>query len=314
MDINSSMSIDVSVCIPVYNEAAGLRMTLEEVHAEMRKLPYSYEIILIDDGSTDDCFEQVKDLEFRLLRHKYNLGGGVARVTGLHYAKGDIIIQTDADGSYPTYKFGPILEKMKDFDLIIGARIKESAVDYTDLRRLMKWILRVWASICAQRRIPDLNSGMRAYRRSLALRYSYLYPSGHSIMSTMTLAFITQNLRVHFEPIEYRVRQGKSSFHPIKDTYNYALTIVRTVMFFDPLRIMMPIVILMFVLSAGFFIRDVFLYANIGDVTTVLAVLSMIILSLALITDQFSRLSKQLLYMQKEYHWKDDSYISEIER
>ena len=136
----------------------------------MSSLPYSFEIVVIDDGSTDGSLEEIGDLPVRVLRHRRNLGGGVARLTGLRHARGRWILQTDADGTYPVDRVPAMLERMKNgADMVIGARRRESATDWHWLRVFMKWALRSLAGRLAGEDIPDLNSGMRVYDRAAAL-------------------------------------------------------------------------------------------------------------------------------------------------
>jgi len=220
--------VDVSVCIPVFNEQLALRGTVLEIQRAMDGLDHAYEILLVDDGSTDGCMDQVRDLDVRIIEHRRNLGGGVARVTAIRHARGQLVLQTDADGTYPCDEIPTMLARMKTADMVIGARRRESAPDWRLLRVATKWTLKTLASLLVGRRIPDLNSGMRVYRREVALRYADLYPSGHSIMTTMTLAFLGDGRVVDFVAIDYNLRKGQSSFHPIRDTYNCLAAIVRT--------------------------------------------------------------------------------------
>ena len=288
--------VDVSVCIPVYNERLALRETVVELIEAMEAVPYSYEILLVDDGSTDDCFQDVRDLDVRIIRHKRNLGGGVARVTGIRFAKGDLILQSDADGTYPVDEVGAMLEAMKGADMVIAARRRESATDWRYARILMKWCLKKFATLLSGVEIPDLNSGMRVYKKELAAQYVYLYPKGHSIMSTMTLAFLSDGLKVAFVPIDYRVRKGKSSFHPVRDTYNYMATIIRTVTYFDPLRVMMPLMLTLFASAIGFSIRDIVLL-DVGDATPMLWAAGLLIFAIGILSDQLARLSRQVSHV-----------------
>jgi len=301
--------LDVSICIPVYNETLALRDTVLELKQAFDQLPYRYEILIVDDGSTDNCTESVKDLGVRIIRHKRNLGGGVARLTGIRYAKAPLIFQTDADGTYPCDKTEQIMEGMKKADMIIAARNRESATDWQPLRIFMKWLLKRIASVLAGHQIPDLNSGMRAYNRRLGLRYAYLYPKGHSIMSTMTLAFLTDNLKVGFVEINYRERVGRSTFRPIQDTYNYLVTIIRTVVYFDPLRLLMPVSLITLAATIFFTLRDIFLFDRVNSVTVMAWLTTLLVGILAVLSDQFSRLSRQIAYISNA----DDKYDDMIE-
>jgi glycosyltransferase involved in cell wall biosynthesis len=298
--------LDVSICLPVYNEKGALRPTVLELIELMDKLPYSYEFIIVDDGSTDDCLSSVRDIKnLRVIRHRRNLGGGVARVTAMRFARGRIILQSDADGSYTVDKIPQMIEQMANADMVVGARRKESAMDFHFLRVFMKTVLRLLASFLSGHSIPDLNSGMRLYDRDLGLRFAYLYPRGHSIMSTITLAFLTEGLRVDFVEIEYRKRIGQSSFRPIRDTYNYFITIIRTIVYFDPLRILMPVVLFFSAIAVFFTLRDLVLFARINNVTSTMWLMSLVTMTLALLSDQFARLSRQIGYLRADF-WYDE--------
>jgi glycosyltransferase involved in cell wall biosynthesis len=303
--------LDLSVCIPVHNEKLALRSTILELKEALDNLPYSYEIIVIDDGSTDNSIDEITDQDVRIIRHKRNLGGGLARVTGMRYARGRIVLQTDADGTYPCDRIPRILELMQTSDLVIAARKRESATDFHLLRLFMKELLKIVAGILAGHRIPDLNSGMRAYDRKLALRYTYLYPKGHSIMSTMTLAFITEGLRVEFVDIDYRKRIGKSTFRPIQDTYNYLITIIRTIVYFDPLRLLVPVDLMVITIAIIFTFRDIFLFLQLNSVTIISWITALLIMILAILSDQLSRLSRQVAHLTSA-EMVDDGMIEEI--
>lgn len=307
----SAPQLDVSVCLPVYNEPA-LRQTVLDMKKVMDSLPYSYEIVVVDDGSTNDCLSTIKDLDVRVIRHRRNMGGGIARVTAMRYARGRLILQSDADGTYPCTSIPEMLKRMDKADMVIGARNKESAVDWRYVRIVMKWILKTLASVLAGHKIPDLNSGMRVYERKLGLKYAYLYPRGHSIMSTMTLAFITEGLKVDFVETDYLKREGRSSFRPIRDTYNYAITIIRTIVYFDPLRLLMPAVLFCSAVALFFTCRDLILFWRINNVTSVLWLVALVTLTLAVLSDQFARLSRQIAYL-KPYFWHDDIIFEERE-
>lgn len=305
--------MDISICVPFYNEVNALRDTILELKETFDKLPYTYEVIVIDDGSTDGSLQSIEDLDVRIIRHSRNLGGGVARLNGIRYATAPIIFQTDADGTYPCEDIPAIMDAMKNSDMVIAARRKESARDWHILRVIMKSMLKYLASVLAGHPIPDLNSGMRAYKKRLALRYAYLYPKGHSIMSTMTLAFISDDLKVNFVDIDYRLRVGKSSFRPIQDTYNYFLTIIRTIIYFDPLRLIIPASLLVFSLAILFSVRDIYLFSRINNVTIILFLSSLLIALLGILSDQFSRLSKQIAELNSNTS-KHEEWVEEIER
>ena len=304
--------MDVSVVIPVYNEENAVRGTVLEIKEEMDKLNIEYEIIIVDDDSTDSSIEKIKDLDVKIIKHRVNMGGGVARVTGLKYASAPVVLQTDADGTYPCDKIPQIIEEMKTADMVVGARKYEKAKRFRPVRILTKWFIKKLASYLSNTSIPDLNTGFRAYKRDVALRYQYLYPPSHSIMSTMTLSFLINNHIVKFVDIDYRERIGKSSFHPIKDTYNYLLTTIRAITYFYPFKITTILTSILGVLLVGWFIRDVIL-RNLSE-TTVLLFLTMItIFMFGMLFDMIFNIRKDInLKIEEIKTYRDKKSIKEL--
>ncbi len=284
----------LSVCVPVYNEKLAIRKTILDISEVIEKLNIKYEIIVINDGSTDDCIKDIEDLRLKIIHLPYRCGGGVARVAGLHYALGDIILQTDADGTYPADEIPKLIKEIQDADMVIGARLRESAKDWHVLRVIMKWLLKSISEKLSGHTIPDLNSGLRIYKKELALRFEHLYPKGHSIMSTMTLAFLTQGYKVKFVDINYHERLGKSSFHPINDTYNYLMTIFQTIANFNPFRILLPVFLFLSFLCIIWGLRNFIISGNIGAVPVLLGISALLVMVLSIISDQLAKISRQI--------------------
>lgn len=235
----------ISVVIPAYNEEDGIIDSVNSVQKVMEKSKYDYEIIVVDDGSTDKTSERVRETGARVVRHDINRGYGAGLKTGINAAKGDWIVITDADRTYPAERIPDLLRHASDNDMVVGARIGEAA-KIPLIRRPAKWVLAQLANYLAETKIPDYNSGLRLFRKSLAHRFFKILPQGFSFTTTITLASLTNGFRVKYIPIEYYKRTGKSKIRPIKDTYNFAMLIVRTTVYFNPLRVFMP-------LSAGLF-------------------------------------------------------------
>ena len=185
-----------------------------------------------------------------------NKGVGGARKTGIINAKYEYIVTSDADGTYPAEPIPEMLEAMPDNEMVVGARRMERGTLFF-LRAPAKLFIRKVASYLSQYPIPDLNSGLRIFRKTTALKYFYLLPDSHSWESTITLAFLCNHERVKFIPIDYFKRTGGiSSFHPVKDTYNYISLIIRTVMYFNPLRIFLPLSFMILVVGLSKSIFD----------------------------------------------------------
>lgn len=235
-------ALDVSVVLPAFNEEEALGADLDDVRAAMEQSSYSYEVIVVDDGSTDGTAAVALARPWvRLIRHPFNRGNGAARTTGVLQACGRVVVFTDADRTYPNERIPDMLAQLADgADMVIGARTSEAGT-LRLLRVPAKAMLRRLAEFMSGSRIPDLNSGLRAQRRDSTLRFLPILPTTHSWVSTITLAFLSSGLLVRWLPIDYHRRVGRSTFHPLRDSYNYLSLIVRTVMYFNPLKVFLPL-------------------------------------------------------------------------
>lgn len=250
----------VSVVIPVYNEEEAIGDDLDLILETMDRSGYDYEVIVVDDGSTDRTAEIVRRMErVKLIHHPYNLGTGAARSTGIKEAQGSIIVMTDGDGSYPNQDIPRLLSFLGEYDMVIGARRREWG-SLRWLRAPTKLFIRLLASYLTGVKIPDLNSGFRAFKKELAEEYLSILPSTHSWVATLTIAFLSDGHTVKFMPIDYYKRKGKSKFHPIADTYNYLSLVVRAVMYFNPLKVFLPASLFLLVIGGGKMFYDIFAY------------------------------------------------------
>lgn len=236
--------IKTSVVIPAYNEEAAIEEVINDMKKAMDQTEGGYEIIIVDDNSKDKTAEIVSKMEgIRLIRHKRNRGVGAARKTGILHSKGEYVLMTDGDGTYPTENIPELISHLPEYDMAVGARIEEKGT-MKILRSFAKGILLKLACIISETNIPDLNSGLRVFKKKAALKFFGILPDGHSWVTTITLAFLSNRYSVKYVPIRYFTRKGKSTFHPIKDTYNYFLTINRVVMYFRPLKFFVPLTFL----------------------------------------------------------------------
>lgn len=275
----------VSVVVPAYNEEGGIAGDIRAIHEAFRNSGRPYEVIVVDDGSRDRTAEAAQSAgDVRLIRHRRNLGVGAARKTGIRAARHDIIVTTDGDGTYPNHRMPELVRLLSDNDMAVGSRTGKNVV-VSWVRWPAKWFIRRLACYLTRTEIPDLNSGLRAFRKTTALRYFYLLPDSHSWEATITLAYLCNHHAVEFLPVDYYSRKGISSFHPIYDTYNYISLVIRTIMYFNPLRIFIPLSFTMGVCGftkAGY---DFFRYHNIGGFDVVLATSSILILCMGLLAD-----------------------------
>lgn len=240
----------VSVIVPAYNEAGAIEECVEQLQAMLADADFTSEIIVVDDGSTDGTGEILDSIEgIRVVRNQDNLGYGAALKAGMRRAVGEITVIADADGTYPIERVPDLVAAMEDHDMVVGARTGEH-VKVPFIRRPAKWFITALASYLSDRRIPDLNSGLRAFRTRDAMRLFGILPDGFSFTTTITLAMLNSGMRVKFVPIDYYKRTGKSKIRPLRDTWNFIVLIVRTSALFNPLKFFLPPALVLFL--AGF--------------------------------------------------------------
>jgi glycosyltransferase involved in cell wall biosynthesis len=233
--------VDVSIVLPVFNEAGHLVDELKRIRAGLERSPYRFEVIVVDDGSTDGSCDRVGGIDgVRLIRFPRNRGTGTARRAGTAAARGAVVVWTDADMTYPNEDIPRLVRELDGFDQVVGARTSEQGTARA-ARVPAKWFMRRLASYLSDTSIPDLNSGFRAFRRSVGEQFLHLLPPGFSCVSTMTLSFLANGYTVRHIPIEYSPRSGRSKFRWWADTKRYLTQVIRMVMTYDPLRVFMPL-------------------------------------------------------------------------
>ncbi len=235
----------VSIVLAAYNEEKAIVQVIKDVRRVMDKLGREYEILVIDDCSKDQTAQLARDAGTRVIRHSVNQGSGASRRTGIINARGEIIVMLDADGTYEPRTIPKMLRYLPEYDQVNGARTSEEGT-LKPLRIVAKWLIRQLAIYISGHHIPDLNTGLKAFKRDVMLRYLWVMPDGFSCVTSMTLAFLTNGHPVKYVPTPYYKRIGKSKFHPIADSSKYITTILRVMTFFRPLRVYMP--------AAGFLI------------------------------------------------------------
>lgn len=232
---------DVSVVLPVHNEKGHLAVEIERVRTALEDSAYTFEIVVIDDGSTDGSGEELLQIpDIRLIRFLKNRGTGAARKAGTHAARGRVVVWTDVDMTYPNDEIPRLVKELEGWDQVVGARTTEEGTAKA-FRVPAKWFIRRLASYLVETPIPDLNSGFRAFRRDVSLQFLQLLPPGFSCVSTLTMTFLANGYSVKYVPIEYSPRAGASKFHWWTDTKRYLLQVVRMILTFNPLRVFMPL-------------------------------------------------------------------------
>jgi glycosyltransferase involved in cell wall biosynthesis len=289
--------VTATVVLPCYNEQDHVLQELERITAALDASGLSYEILAIDDASTDSTLTVLREAATRMpqvqvLAFRRNGGSGTARRIGTLRAKGEIVVWTDADMTYPNERIPELVELLladSSYDQVVGARTSEEGT-HKWLRVPAKWLIRKIAERLSNQKIPDLNSGLRAFRRSVSLPYLRLLPAGFSCVTTITLAFLQNQHDVHYVPIDYAKRAGTSKFHFVHDAYRYILQVLRMIMYFDPLKVLMPLAL--WLLALGFVkgVVDMIRHPFYFPANTVLLVMAALLIgSMALLADLIVR-------------------------
>ena len=279
----------VSVVIPAFNEAAHVASQVELVDEVMRTSGWEYEIIVVDDGSTDGTAEAANAAGLsRVVRRQHNRGYGAALKLGVRRAAHEWILITDADGTYPVEAIPSLLAEAEANSMVVGARTG-AVVRVPLARRPAKWFLNRLASYLAGRHLPDINSGLRLMRKSLINRYEHLLPDGFSFTTTITLSAACNSHPLTYVPINYHARLGESKIRP-RHAYDFTMLILRTIIFFNPLKVFLPLGAALAIAALVKLAYDITL-GNLSE-TAVLGILgALIVWAVGLLADQNARIA-----------------------
>ena len=258
----------IAAVIPCYNEAIEvLNETVSVIHKTLESKGVSFEIIVVNDGSKKSIKESSIHTPIKLLHHQTNKGYGSSLKTGIKNAQYDWIGITDADGTYPNHLFDELIDQSEGMDMVIGAR-KWADISWT--RKIPKRLLTSFASFLSNQNIPDLNSGMRIFKKELAVQFWNLLPKGFSFTSTITMGALTNDHEVAFYEINYFKRIGKSSISPIQDTIVFFTLATRLALYFNPKKVFVPmsLVFMLFAILRG--VRDYYLVGSLGGLCLIL--------------------------------------------
>jgi glycosyltransferase involved in cell wall biosynthesis len=278
----------VSIVIPAFNEEQGIGAVLEQLFGTLDQYKDQFEIIVVDDGSTDKTAEIVSGFPVRLISHGINKGYGASLKTGVRAASHDLVVMMDSDGQHDPCDIIRLVELSTDHDMVVGARTRHSHAPL--LRRPGKWLLQKTANFLAGRKIPDLNSGFRAFRRDLILRFAHILPNGFSFTTTLTLAALKENYKVAWTPITVTKRAGTSSVNPLNDGVNTFILILRTVVLFDPLKVFLPPSLFLGVFGSAFSIYGLIQFKSFPDTGVVVLTAAIVIFFMGILADSISSL------------------------
>lgn len=275
---------DVSIVIPAMNEAAAIA---DVVTGLASAAPWR-EILVVDDGSTDETSGRAAGAGARVIRHPYRKGNGAAVKSGIRQATGEYVLIIDGDGQHQPADAMRLVTRLGEYDLVVGART--GSTQATTTRRFGNHLLNRLASFLAEREIPDLTSGFRAARRACLVEFLHLLPNGFSTPTTTTLAFLRAGYNVAFEPVEARQREGQSKIRLSKDGPKFFLIVLRVMTIFSPLRVFLPIALLAFAIGALYAIWTAITQSHITNSSVLLITFAVMVLLVGLISEQISAL------------------------
>ena len=280
----------ISIVIPVYNEERAIKDTINSIKYTIKNVKeYNFEIIAVNDCSKDNSKEILDNIEgIKVIHNISNKGYGASLKKGIKLSHGKWILITDADGTYPIKDIPQLIKYIKDYDMVVGAR-KGKNVSIPLLRRPAKWFLNKLASYLAQTNIPDLNSGLRIFKKEIALTFWNLFPERFSFTSTITMACLTNGYDVKYTSIDYYKRKGKSTIHPIKDFIGFNSLLLKLIVYFKPLRFFMPIAVITIFGGIILLIHQVIVQKNVTDSSILILLSGMQIWFIGIIAELIAR-------------------------
>ena len=274
----------VSVVIPAMNE----RATIGTVVSQLATHASWFEVLVVDDGSTDDTAILAEQAGATVIRHPYNKGNGAAVKSGIRAARGQFILIIDADGQHRPEDAVRLVRELGVYDLVVGARA--AVTQATTGRRLGNAVLNGLASYLTGRPIPDLTSGFRGARRSGLREFLHLLPNGFSTPTTTTLAFIKAGYNVTFVPIDAAQRTGTSKIKFVRDGAKFLLILLKIVTLFSPLRVFAPVALSAFGLGAAYGLANLIVTGKIPNGAVLLILFSVMVFLVGLVSEQISTL------------------------
>lgn len=276
--------VTVTVLIPAYNEEKSIGNTVNRV----KELHPDFEVLVIDDGSTDTTMQAAMDAGANVWPHPYNIGNGAAIKSGLRVAQGEWIVMMDADNQHNPEDIDRLLEHKEQYDMVIGARTKKSSTAWH--RDLANYFYNKFATYVTKFKIDDLTSGFRLVRKSTAGQYIYLLPNTFSYPTTLTMSYLRSGRSIKYVPIEVKKRLGNSKIRLVEDGIRFFLIIFKIATLFSPLRIFLPISVFLFCTGIGYYCFTFITQGRFTNMSALLLSTSAIIFMIGLVSEQISQM------------------------
>ncbi len=275
----------VSIIIPAYNEAAsigGLIGTIKTMYP-------NFEVIIVDDASSDNTAEIAKTTGAKVLSHPYNIGNGAAVKTGMRVASGDFFVTMDGDGQHRPEDIGKLLEEIETYDMVVGERKFSGQASFG--RYIGNLFYNKFASYVTKFKVKDLTSGFRAVNAGMAKKFLYLFPNTYSYPTTLTLSVLRSGRSVKYLPVSSnKRRKGKSGIHLLKDGVRFFMIIIKICTLFSPLRIFLPVSSSLFMMGILHYILTYFKSGRFTNMSALLLVTGVVVFMMGLVSEQICQM------------------------
>ncbi|MGD9158110.1 MAG: glycosyltransferase family 2 protein [Desulfobacteraceae bacterium] len=276
---------DVSIIIPAYNEAE----TIKDVIEKIRKVDSDFEIIVVNDGSTDRTGDEARDSGIIVYSHPYNMGNGASIKSGIRIASGDILVFIDGDGQHDPEDIIKMLQYLPDYDMVVGARSKKSQVSlFRGIgNRMLNWL----AGYVAKFKVQDLTSGFRAVKAEIANSLLYLLPNTYSYPTTMTLGVLRNGRSLKYLPVKVQKRRkGKSNISIFRDGVRFFMIITKICALYSPFRIFLPVSFFIFLIGFFYYIYTYITSGRFTNMSALLFTTAIIVFFMGIISEQISQM------------------------
>jgi len=288
-------STPLSVIIPVYNEEEAICKVLDGILAH----DADYEIIVVDDGSTDRTAELAENKGVTVIRHAFRRGNGASVKTGLANANSENVCVIDGDGQHPPAEIPHLLEELRDADMVVGSR--KSNYEGNRVRNIGNWVLRKLAGYISGRKIPDLTSGFRIFRKKTIMEYVGLFPDGFSFPTTSTLAYLQDGYIVKFIPVDVLPRRNaESKINLLDDGFLFLSIILRIAILFKPMKVFGPVVLTFWLVGLIDAVYTIVFYRDMPGTAMILFISGVVILFCSLLAEQIAYIRRELSRLQKK--------------
>jgi glycosyltransferase involved in cell wall biosynthesis len=279
----------ISVIIPAHNEAPVIGDVVRRVFQALGQTGHGFGVFVVDDGSDDDTAQVAEAAGARVVRHPYNIGNGAAVKTGIRNACGEILVMLDGDGQHAPEDIPRLLERLGPYDMVVGARTpgSDTRVHRDVANRLYNWL----ATYVCGRKIDDLTSGFRAIRANIARGFVYLLPNTFSYPTTITLAVVRSGYSLAYVPVKTTRRVGRSKINLLRDGSRFLLIILRIATFFAPMKVFLPVSVLMFLTGLGYgLFKILVLGGRYGPTSAMLMTTAVVVFLVGLVSEQVAQL------------------------